>query len=64
MRKATLANDPEKRLIQYADMNLAGDVDSQTYPTIEWLMQHLDGKATRKGEQGQKSHEHQHGPYP
>lgn len=64
MRKATLANDPENRLIQYADMNLAGDVDSQTYPTIEWLMQHLNNKATRKGERGQVSHEHQHGKYP
>lgn len=64
MRKTTLANDPEKRIIQYADMNLAGDLDSQTYPTIEWLMQHLEGKATRKGEQGQTSHEAQHGKYP
>ncbi|MBT6763282.1 MAG: DUF4981 domain-containing protein, partial [Prolixibacteraceae bacterium] len=64
MRKTTLANDPEKRLIQYADMNLAGDVDSQTYPTISWLKQHLNGKATRKGERGQISHEHQHGKYP
>ena len=64
MRKTTLANDPEKRLIQYADMNLAGDVDSQTYPSIDWLHQHLEGKATRKGERGQKSHEHQHGSYP
>lgn len=64
MRKTTLVNDPEKRLIQYADMNLAGDVDSQTYPTIKWLKQHLEGKATRKGEQGQTSHEAQHGKYP
>ena len=64
MRKVTLANDPEKRLIQYADMNLVGDVDSQTYPSIEWLLQHLDNKATRKGERGQISHEHQHGKYP
>ncbi len=64
MRKTTHANDPEKRLIQYADMNLAGDVDSQTYPTIAWLKQHLAGKATRKGEQGQHTFEGQHGKYP
>jgi beta-galactosidase len=64
MRKVTLKNDPEQRLIQYADMNLAGDVDSQTYPTIEWLMQHLAGKAVRKGEQGQVTFEGQHGKYP
>ena len=35
MRAATLALDPERRLIQYADMNLAADFDSQTYPTID-----------------------------
>lgn len=64
MRKVTLENDPEQRLIQYADMNLAGDVDSQTYPSIDWLYQHINSKATRKGERGQISHEHQHGKYP
>ena len=64
MRMATLALDPERRIIQYADMNLAGDVDSQTYPPISWLKQHLEGKAKRKGERGEKSHEHQHGKYP
>jgi beta-galactosidase len=64
MREACHAADPEKRLIQYADMNLAADVDSQTYPDIAWLKQHVRGKATRKGEQGQTSHEAQHGPYP
>ena len=64
MRETTLENDPEKRLIQYADMNLAADVDSQTYPTIDWLLTHVKGNATRKGEQGQISHEHQHGKYP
>ena len=64
MRKAALARDPEKRLIQYADMNLVGDVDSQTYPPISWLKQHVEGKATRKGERGETSHEHQHGKYP
>ena len=64
MRTETLKRDPEKRLIHYADMNLAADFDSQTYPSIKWLKQHLAGKATRKGEQGQLSHEHQHGKYP
>jgi beta-galactosidase len=64
MRKTTLESDPERRLIQYADMNLSADFDSQTYPTIRWLKQHLAGKARRKGEQGQESHEHQHGEYP
>jgi beta-galactosidase len=64
MRKATLQSDPEKRLIQYADMNAAADMDSQTYPTIEWLKQHLMGKAARKGERGESTNEEQHGKYP
>lgn len=64
MRRETLALDPEARPIQYADMNLAADVDSQTYPTPQWLLDHVAGKATRKGEQGQLSHVAQHGPYP
>ncbi|MDP2843190.1 MAG: glycoside hydrolase family 2 TIM barrel-domain containing protein, partial [Acetobacterium sp.] len=64
MRKATHHSDPEKRLIQYADMNVAADMDSQTYPTIEWLKQHLQGKATRKGERVESTNEEQHGKYP
>ncbi len=64
MRKATHASDPEKRLIQYADMNVAADMDSQTYPTIEWLKQHVQGAATRKGERGESTNEEQHGKYP
>ncbi|MBL7967307.1 MAG: DUF4981 domain-containing protein [Prolixibacteraceae bacterium] len=64
MRKATHASDPEMRLIQYADMNAAADMDSQTYPTIEWIKQHLQGKATRKGERGESTNEEQHGKYP
>ena len=64
MRKSTLANDPEQRVIQYADMNLVGDVDSQTYPPISWMKQHLEGKAKRKGERGEETFEHQHGKYP
>ncbi|MCP5532620.1 MAG: glycoside hydrolase family 2, partial [Akkermansiaceae bacterium] len=64
MRRACREADPEQRLIQYADMNLAADVDSQTYPPVSWLRAHVKGKAQRKGEQGQTSHEDQHGPYP
>ncbi len=64
MREVTHKTDPEKRLIQYADMNRAADVDSQTYPSIAWLKQHVKGKGKRKGEHGEKSHEEQHGPYP
>lgn len=64
MRNATLQLDPEKRLIQYADMNLAADIDSQTYPPIAWLEDHLKGKALRKGEHGESTNEEQHGKYP
>lgn len=64
MRTACHEEDPEERLIQYADMNSAADVDSQTYPDIAWLREHVQGIATRKGEQGQASSEAQHGPYP
>ena len=32
--------DPEKRFIQYADMNKVADMDSQTYPTVDWLEKH------------------------
>jgi len=58
------ALDPEQRPVQYADMNLAADIDSQTYPPPAWLEQHAAGRAQRKGEQGQVSHEAQHGRYP
>ncbi len=64
MREVALASDPERRLIQYADMNRVADMDSQTYPTIAWLKQHLQGKAVRKGERGESSNEEQHGKYP
>jgi len=64
MREVALANDPEQRLIQYADMNRAADMDSQTYPTINWLKQHLQGTAVRKGEHGESTNEEQHGKYP
>lgn len=64
MRKETHAYDPENRMIQYADMNLAADVDSQTYPNIAWLLNHVEGKAVRAGEQGQQLSEGAHGKYP
>jgi len=64
MREAVRAADPELRPIHYADMNLVADLDSQTYPTIEWLEQHVAGKATRKGEHGESSNIEQHGTYP
>ncbi|QDU90329.1 Beta-galactosidase [Pirellulimonas nuda] len=64
MRQAVHSADPEQRSIQYADMNLAADVDSQTYPPIDWLKQHVKGKAARKGEHGESSNEEQHGSYP
>lgn len=56
--------DSEKRPIQYADMNAPCDVDSQTYPTPQWLLEHLAGKAIRKGERGEATSLRQHGPYP
>ncbi len=56
--------DVEKRPVQYADMNLAADMDSQTYPPPAWLEEHAADRATRKGEQGQMSNEQQHGTYP
>lgn len=64
MRQAALAADPQHRPIQYADMNMAADVDSQTYPTTEWLLEHVAGKAVRKGEHGEIGVTEQHGPYP
>jgi len=64
MNAATKAMDPEKRLIQYADMNLASDMDSQTYPSLYWLLDHVQNKALRKGERGETSNVAQHGAYP
>jgi beta-galactosidase len=64
MREATRQHDPENRVISYADMNLAADIDSQTYPTINWLKDHLKGRALRKGERGQQTFDEQHGVYP
>ncbi|HTJ78426.1 MAG TPA: glycoside hydrolase family 2 TIM barrel-domain containing protein [Rariglobus sp.] len=64
MREAARAADPQKRPIHYADMNLAADIDSQTYPTTQWLLQDVAGKAVRKGEHGEIGMVDQHGPYP
>jgi beta-galactosidase len=63
MRKKVLATDPEKRLIHYADMNAVADFDSQTYPTIEWLKLHLEGKAKRVGEHGELSNAEMNGKF-
>lgn len=56
--------DPQKRIIQYADMNAPCEIDSQTYPTPEWMLEHLRGQAIRKGEHGEETSLRQHGPYP
>ncbi len=64
VRKQTVEEDPEHRPIHYADMNLAADLDSQTYPTPDWLLLHVRGKAVRKGEHGEIGLVEQHGPYP
>jgi beta-galactosidase len=64
MREANLAADPQHRPIQNADMNRAGDMDSQTYPTPAWLLQHVAAKAVRRGETNAEALLEQHGPYP
>lgn len=64
MAEETRRLDHEHRPIQYADMNAPCDLDSQTYPTPEWLEQHLLGKAVRKGEREEISALRQHGRYP
>ena len=64
MREETHRLDPERRIIHYADMNLAADIDSQTYPTTDWLLEHLAGNAVRKGEHGELGSPEQHGTYP
>ena len=64
MAAETRRLDCEHRPIQYADMNAPCDVDSQTYPTPEWLGQHVLGKAARKGEHNEIAALRQHGRYP
>src|SRR5262249_55953430 len=64
MRQAARTADPQLRPIQYADMNLAADFDSQTYPTTDWLRLYVAGKAARKGKHGESANEEQHGPSP
>lgn len=63
MAKRVRVLDPG-RPIHYADMNLVADFDSQTYPPPLWLTDYVKGTAVRKGEQGQISHEAQHGVQP
>ncbi len=64
MREAIRSLDPDKRPIHYADMNLVAEFDSQTYPPPSWLEEYVAGTAVRNGEQGQISHEKQHGVQP
>ena len=54
----------DPRPIQYADMNIVAEFDSQTYPPAAWLEDYIAGTAVRKGEQGQSSNERQHGSQP
>ncbi len=56
--------DAFNRPIQYAGMNLPCDVDSSTYPTVDWLNQHMKGIAKRKGEKNEEVGKNQHGSYP
>ncbi|MDR0543613.1 MAG: DUF4981 domain-containing protein [Dysgonamonadaceae bacterium] len=56
MQKTVRVCDPENRLTQYSEMNVSADMDSKTYPSIEWLKLYLQGKAPRS--------EEQHGTYP
>ncbi len=64
MAAETRRLDSDHRPIQYADMNAPCDVDSQTYPTPEWLEQHVLGRAVRKGEHNETAALRQHGRYP
>ncbi len=64
MYNETKKLDSQKRPVHYADMNLAADVDSQTYPKPSWLLKHVKNKATRVGEHNEVSKTVQHGIYP
>ncbi len=64
MYNETKKLDSQKRPVHYADMNLAADIDSQTYPKPSWLLQHIQNKATRNGEHNEISKTVQHGIYP
>lgn len=54
----------DPRPIQYADMNIVADFDSQTYPTPRWLEEYSGDNAIRIGEHGEIPHPRQHGPSP
>ena len=64
MRAVAHKYDPERRLMQYADMNLVADIDSRTYPTVQWLEEQVLGIAKQKGERGETTFPEQHGDYP
>lgn len=54
----------DPRPIQYADMNVVAEFDSQTYPTPHWLAEYSKDNAVRIGEHGEIPHPRQHGPNP
>jgi len=54
----------DPRPIQYADMNIVAEFDSQTYPTPRWLVEYSQDNAVRIGEHGEIPHPRQHGPNP
>ena len=54
----------DPRPIQYADMNIVAEFDSQTYPTPRWLVEYSQDNAIRIGEHGEIPHPRQHGPNP
>lgn len=54
----------DPRPIQYADMNMVAEFDSQTYPTPRWLTEYSQDNAVRIGEHGEIPHPRQHGPGP
>ena len=64
VRAETVADDPQHRPIHYADMNAAADMDSQTYPTTDWLLLHVQNKAVRKGEHDEIALVAEQGKYP
>ena len=61
---ANLIRSLDDRPIQYADMNLPVDFDSQTYPAPAWLEAYLQGPVVRKSEGGDIASVAQHGTQP
>ncbi|MEN1679622.1 MAG: glycoside hydrolase family 2 TIM barrel-domain containing protein [Planctomycetota bacterium] len=65
VRMATVCRelDPQGRFIQYADMNAPCDVDSRTYPTVEWLKDYLSGQDSRRDDRKSRQNQDPHGAY-